>query len=127
MTQMKQKSNKRLSRRQLEFIQIFENQMCLITAACRASKVSRAMYYRWLEQPLFKERIEDTKTGVKDFGEQALIKLIKDGSPAATIFFNKCRNKDRGYVEKQEVQHLGVDNSINVIIPKEVAELLKEE
>ena len=38
-----------------------------------------------------------------DFAESELMKLIKDGNVAATIFFLKTQGKARGYIERQEV------------------------
>jgi len=37
------------------------------------------------------------------FAESELMKLIKEGNVAATIFFLKTQGKKRGYVERQEV------------------------
>ena len=39
-----------------------------------------------------------------DFAESHLYKLVKEGNPAATIFFLKTKGKARGYVERQEVE-----------------------
>ena len=39
-----------------------------------------------------------------DFTESALRKLIKKGNVIATIFKLKTKGKDRGYIEKQEVE-----------------------
>lgn len=123
MEQMKQKSPKKsLTKRQKDFLEIFKNKMCMVTHACKASNVSRARYYRWLEQESFREGVDEVKESVKDFGELALHKLIKDGNVAAIIFYNKCKNKDRGYVEKseisQEVEHKG--EPLKIIIEEKV-------
>ena len=110
MKQSRQKlEKKRLTKKQREFLEIFFKNLGLVTQSCKAANLSRAMYYRWLEQPLFKEAIEESKTSVKDFGEGELFKLMKAGNPAAVIFFNKTQNKDRGYIEKaeQEITHKG--------------------
>ena len=39
----------------------------------------------------------------KDFAEFELFKKIKEGNLTATIFFLKCKAKDRGYIERSEV------------------------
>lgn len=41
----------------------------------------------------------------KDFAEYALLKLVAKGHPAAVIFANKCLNQDRGYLERQQIDH----------------------
>lgn len=79
------------------------------------------MFYRWLEQPAFKSKVEGTKLDVKDFGEDALFDLMRKGNPAAVIFFNKCRNKDRGYIEKSEqsIEHKGEGFKLIIEAPDE--------
>lgn len=101
-------SRQSLTKAQLDFLKIFESKLCVISPSCRAADVGRSTFYEWLEaSPKFKAAVEDCKTSVKDFGESALFQLINKGNPAATIFFNKCKNKDRGYVERQEIEHTG--------------------
>ena len=39
-----------------------------------------------------------------DFAESQLHKQINDGSTTATIFLLKTKGKDRGYVEKQQIE-----------------------
>ena len=115
MEQIRQKS---LTKRQKEFIEIFRNNMCLVSKSCTKAKLSRAMYYRWLEQPKFNQAIEETKESIKDFGEDALYDLIKEKNPSAVLFYNKTKNKDRGYIEKTEqvLEHKG--DSLKVIIER---------
>tara|TARA_R110000824_G_scaffold227945_2_gene415757 strand:+ start:828 stop:1223 length:396 start_codon:yes stop_codon:yes gene_type:complete len=124
---MEQIRQKPLSKRQKDFLAIFKSNLCLVTQSCNQSNVSRAMYYRWLEQELFNQAVEETKETTKDFGEHALYKLIKEGNPSAVIFFNKTKNKNRGYIEKTELEHSG-SGRIEIVtnIPKEVQELLDE-
>jgi predicted transcriptional regulator len=42
-----------------------------------------------------------------DFVENALHKLIKEGNVTAIIFYLKTQAKERGYVERQEIDHGG--------------------
>ena len=104
-----------LTKKQKEFIEIFKNQLCLVTQSCIKAKTPKRTYYNWLEIPLFREAIEEAKTSIKDFGEAALYSLIRQGNPAAIIFFNKTINRDRGYIEKHEVSH-SADKGIQIII-----------
>lgn len=51
-----------------------------------------------------------------DFVENALHKQIKQGNITAIIFYLKTQAKDRGYVERQEVEHSGqMEQSIKYI------------
>lgn len=97
-----------LTKEQLDFLKIFESKLCVVSPSCRAASVGRTTFYEWCNSnPMFAAAVEDCKTSVKDFGESALFQLINKGNPAATIFYNKCQNKDRGYVERQEIEHTG--------------------
>ena len=42
-----------------------------------------------------------------DFVENALHKRIQSGSDTAIIFYLKTQAKDRGYIERQELDHSG--------------------
>ena len=66
--------------------------------------------------------MEAIDLSLKDFGEHALIGLIKRKNPAAIIFFNKTRNKDRGYIERHQFEHSG-----NLIPTKLVVELIRQD
>lgn len=116
-----------LSKKQKDFLKIFKNKLGIVSTACEASNVSRAMYYRWLnENKLFKEKVEEAYEGLKDFGELALLKAMQAGNPACIIFFNKSKNKDRGYIERTEIEHSGeVKNKIEMSF-LEIMDLIDE-
>lgn len=94
------------------------------------TRMSRRSHGVWLENDdIYKMYYLDLRTDVKDFGESKLHELMngykhrketrrytKEGDfiteveewttppdRAAVIFFNKTQNKDRGYVERQEL------------------------
>ncbi len=114
------------------FVEFYRKAGTNISAACKAFHIVRKTFYEWYENdPEFKEAIDEAKDEIKDFGESQLLTLMK-GIPktdkngqlerwierpdtAAVIFFNKTRNKDRGYVERTEVvnplgtQVIGID------------------
>jgi len=94
----------RLSPKKKAMIEAMKSQLGVVSAACKKANVSRDTHYRWMkESPKYKQAIEESELVLKDFGENALFKLMKAGNPQAIIFFNKTRNKDRGYVEKKEL------------------------
>lgn len=77
----------------------------VVTTACTNVGISRDTHYRWLkEDPEYKSRVVELENIALDFAESHLHMLIKDGSPAATIFYLKTKGKRRGYVERQEIE-----------------------
>ena len=80
-----------------------EKALGVVTTACKTVGISRQTHYNWLQDPDYAAAIEDVGEVAVDFAESHLHKLIKDGNPAATIFFLKTKGKGRGYVERQEI------------------------
>jgi hypothetical protein len=87
---------------------------------------------RWkATDPKFKRLIEQIHHYKKDFFESALIKLVKGGDTAATIFANKTYNADRGYSDKLRVEHK-IKGKVKVqvemtVVPVESLQLTKEQ
>jgi len=85
-------------------VEALEKSLGVVSTACKAAGISRDTHYRWLkEDPEYKAQVEELSEVAVDFAESHLHKLIKDGNPAATIFFLKTKGKNRGYVERQEI------------------------
>jgi len=81
-----------------------EKSLGVVSTACKAADISRQTHYRWMrEDEDYKTAVEELAEVAIDFAESHLHKLIKDGNPAATIFFLKTKGKGRGYVERQEI------------------------
>jgi len=82
-----------------------EKSLGVVTTACRAAGVNRDTHYRWLkEDPEYAEQVASLADMALDFGESQLHKLMRDGNPAAVIFFLKTKGKSRGYVEGSELK-----------------------
>lgn len=89
-----------------------------ITIACKAVGVERCTHYEWLKKDPEYKRLADELPDIEiDFYESALRKLIHEGSPAATIFALKAKGKKRGWIEKQEISHVGdLDSNVSIHI-----------
>lgn len=89
-------------------IEMMEKSHQCITAICRNLQLSRQTYYRWLEtDPKFAEAVADVTEQTKDYVEDKLMEHIKNGDLTAIIFYAKTKMKDRGYVERQEMEFDG--------------------
>jgi Transcriptional regulator containing PAS, AAA-type ATPase, and DNA-binding domains len=85
-------------------LEALEKSLGVITQACKMVGVHRSTHYEWLKtDEEYKTAVEELSEVAIDFAESHLHKLIKDGNPAATIFFLKTKGKGRGYIERQEI------------------------
>lgn len=105
-----------------QFIAIFRSNATDVSQSCKAFGISRVTFYEWCKNDeLFAAQVAECREEIKDFGESQLLRLMK-GIPklddkgkhigylvrpdtACIIFFNKTKNKDRGYVERLEVRN----------------------
>lgn len=89
-----------------DFLIFYEEQLATIAPACRAVGISRQTFYNWRDSdPDFAEKVKEIDEMEIDFVEYALKKRIKEGDTTAQIFYLKTKGKERGYKEKQEVEH----------------------
>ncbi len=101
--------------------------MGVVATACRAVGLSRQTFYRYRdEDPEFKSALEDIKEDAKDFAESSLYQQIKDKNTTATIFYLKTKCKDRGYVERQEIENTGQPQIIVQPLSNEALEALED-
>ena len=85
-------------------LEALEKSLGVITQACKVVGIDRKTHYNWMKaDEEYKVQVEELSEVAIDFAESHLHKLIKDGNPAATIFFLKTKGKNRGYVERQEI------------------------
>lgn len=70
--------------------------------------VSRSAIRQFIDiRPELKELRQDIKEGLTDWVETKLYQLIEDNNVAAVFFYLKTQAKDRGYIERQEVDAKG--------------------
>lgn len=92
------------------FVQAWCKTFGNISETCKAVKISRQTYYRWMEEDAeFVKVINEVEPEelLMDFVESNLMKKIRKGDTACLIFVAKTKAKKRGYVERQE--HSGPD------------------
>lgn len=70
--------------------------------------------YNYIERyDMVKQAVNETREKRHDFVENALMTQIKEGNTTATIFYLKTQAKQRGYVERQEIDHSG---GLNIVM-----------
>jgi len=81
-----------------------EQNMGNVTLACHFAECNRSTYYRWYNGDIdFKTSVNDIQEAALDICEAEMWKLIKDGNVPTILFYLKCKGKNRGYVERQEI------------------------
>ena len=79
-----------------------------VTMAAGICGTSRKTFHKMInEHPTLKEAVNDAREANKDFVENKLMLAIEEGNITGIIFYLKTQAKDRGYVEKQEVELSG--------------------
>jgi len=100
-------------------IAALEQTLGVVTTACTKADIPRSTFYKWYNEDLsFKKDVDDIQNITLDFAESQLFKQIKDNNTTATIFFLKTKGKNRGYIERQEIEHSGQIQNVNVTINK---------
>lgn len=88
-----------------------------ISTAAKMLKCTSKTIYNYIDRSeKLKDLVDEIRLEYNDIGEAALIANVKDRKTAETIFFNKTRNKDRGYIEKQQVDITTNDQPIKINI-----------
>jgi hypothetical protein len=86
------------------FLQALAEHRGIVTKACNATGISRTQVYKWRdEDSTFVDQINEVQQIVLDFAEDKLFEHIDNDNVPSLIFFLKCRGKERGYVERQEI------------------------
>lgn len=92
------------------FLEALSKTLGIVTHACRLSGVGVRTVYDWKDSdPEFVQAMNDVTNEVKDFAESNLLKQIGKGNVSATIFYLKTQCRDRGYIEKVDHVHEGID------------------
>jgi len=78
-----------------EFIEVFKENLGIITISCNKVGISRDAYYDWYnDDEDFKAKIEGAKQIQRGDVEDRLFKAITDGNITAIIFYLKSKHPD---------------------------------
>ena len=91
--------------RKKAMLEALDASLGIVSTAAKKANIGRTQHYEWLkEDPEYKKAVQEVQESVLDFAESHLYKLVKEGNPAATIFYLKTKGKKRGYIERQEIE-----------------------
>ena len=95
-------------------LEALETQLGIVSGACGKVGISRQTHYRWLEEDEdYAKNVKSLKNFALDFAESKLLECIKDKRETSIIFYLKTQGKNRGYVERQEID-TGENNKFRV-------------
>ena len=98
-------------------LESLEKSLGVVTTACKSAGCSRETFYKYCrDDEEFKTKVDDIANVTLDFAESQLHKQIMDGNTSATIFYLKTKGKNRGYVERSEVQQETTFKSLDIKI-----------
>lgn len=84
-------------------LEALEKSLGIVSTACELANISRKTFYNYsTDDPVFKAEVDDIQNVTLDFVESQLLKNIKNGGSAETIFYLKTKGKHRGYIERTE-------------------------
>ena len=79
-----------------------------VNKAAELLNVSRTYFYNKMKEYVtVQEALDEIREGRHDKVELALMKKIARGDTACIIFYLKTQCKQRGYIERQEIEHAG--------------------
>lgn len=103
-----------------------EMHLGIVSVAANSAGISRSTHYQWMQDDIeYKKQVDELNNVCLDFAESKLFDNIRKNKETSTIFFLKTRGKNRGYIERQEVD-LGYDNHFRVEIVDPLNEDTKE-
>jgi transposase-like protein len=96
------------------FLKAYKESAGNIAHACRAANIDRQTYYNYIGKfDSFKKECDNIKEENIDFAESVLMGEIKNKNMTATIFFLKTIGRNRGYIERQEMD---IDGDMNLVV-----------
>jgi hypothetical protein len=105
--------NKQNSTLKKAMIAALEKSLGIVTTACKTVGIDRGSHYNWMrEDEEYRSAVESIADLAIDFAESSLHKQIQDGNPTSTIFYLKTKGKKRGYIERQEFAHEGINTTV---------------
>jgi hypothetical protein len=89
-------------------IGVFAKKAGNIAETCKVLGIHRSTWYDWYaNDKIFKRWADEVREGLIDFAESKLMQNINDGKETSILFMLRTQGRNRGYIEKQVVEHEG--------------------
>ena len=104
------------------FIANFVANQGMVQMSCDSVGINRVTYERWCKKDAkFVQNIQAAMERKLDKIETKLLNLVETGDTQATIFTAKCLLKQRGYIEKKDINVTGNMN-VNILSVDPIAD-----
>jgi len=99
-------------------LKALESALGVVTTACKKTGVPRSTFYKWMNEDVeFAKDVKEIEAVSLDFAESKLFEQMANNNTAATIFYLKTKGKQRGYVERSDI-NIGSAERIKIdIVP----------
>jgi len=97
--------------RQMLFLHALSETNFSVTKACLAVRIHKRELDGWVKEADFAELVSEIEWHKDNFFEDSLMDLISMRVPAAVIYANKTRNKERGY-GKRDTLDVNISGSV---------------
>lgn len=95
----------RTLKKKVAMLKALDFHMGLVSPAARDVGINRNTHYNWTKSdPGYKAEFEQIQEATFDFVEGAMLKKIKAGDTIMTIWYSKTKMKQRGFVERTELE-----------------------
>ena len=85
----------------------------MVSVAARILSVDRTTVYRYINKYVsVKQALDDARAELLDMTESKLFEAVKGGNVPAIMFVMKTIGKDRGYVERSQLEMSGEINHV---------------
>jgi hypothetical protein len=104
MTDKPRKEQGRTRQQKKAMLEALKATLGIVTAASEKAGVGRDSHYRWMKSDRkYRRAVEELADVALDFAETQLLRQMKAGAPASTIFYLKTKGRHRGYIERRDV------------------------
>ena len=98
----------RRAKEKAQFLEALRAKFGNATEAAKAVGIAKQSAYNWRrDDPVFAAEWDEVNESLKDFAESKLMINISRGKEASIFFFLKCKAKDRGYIDRVDINHSG--------------------
>lgn len=95
----------KFSPKKAAMLKALHDSLGLVTQAAQKVGINRRTHYLWTaEDPAYATAVYDLNNVTLDFVEACHFNQIREGNSSNIIFHLKCRGKDRGYIERQQIE-----------------------